>query len=53
LEVFVAFGKVTKELSVSVKSQPHKWHIWFLPTHVPRLKKPKESFFANAQTDCE
>jgi hypothetical protein len=27
-----------------------KWHIWFLPTHNPKLKKPKEPFFANALT---
>jgi len=32
-------------LSLSVKSQPHKWHIWFFPTHKPTLKKPKEPFF--------
>ncbi len=32
-------------LAVSVKSQPHKQHIWFLPTHEPTLKKPKELFF--------
>ena len=36
-------------LSLSVKSQPHKQHIWFLPTHEPTLKKPKELFFANAR----
>jgi type I restriction enzyme, R subunit len=28
---------------------PHKWHIWFLPTHSPKLKKPKEPFFAYAR----
>jgi len=39
------------KLSLSVKSQPHKWHIWFFPTHEPTLKKPKEPFFPNAQTD--
>jgi hypothetical protein len=38
-----------KPLSVSVKSQPHKQHIWFLPTQKPMLKKPKELFFANAR----
>ena len=27
------------------KSQPHKQHIWFLPTQKPTLKKPKELFF--------
>jgi hypothetical protein len=42
-------GKYT--LSRSVKSQPHKWHIWFFPTHKPTLKKPKEPFFANAPTN--
>jgi hypothetical protein len=39
------------KLSLSVKSPPHKWHIWFFPTHDPALKKPKEPFFANARTD--
>ena len=39
-------------LCVSVKRQPtRKWHIWFLPTHEPTLKKPKEPFFANARTN--
>ena len=33
------------------KSQPHKQHIWFLPTHEPTLKKPKELFFANARKE--
>ena len=42
-------GKYT--LSRSVKSQPHKWHIWFFPTHKPTLKKPKEPFFASAPTN--
>jgi hypothetical protein len=37
-----------QELSLSVKSQPHKQHIWFLPTHESTLKKPKEQFFTNA-----
>jgi hypothetical protein len=27
---------------------PHKWHIWFCPTHKPTLAKPKEPFFAHA-----
>jgi hypothetical protein len=31
------------------KSQPHKQHIWFLPTRKPTQKKPKELFFANAR----
>jgi hypothetical protein len=35
------------------KSQPHKQHIWFLPTQKPTLKKPKELFFANARTENE
>jgi hypothetical protein len=38
-------------LSVSVKKPTRKWHIWFLSTHEPTLKKPKEPFFANARTD--
>ncbi len=32
-----------------LKSQPHKQHIWFLTTHKPTQKKPKELFFANAR----
>ncbi|MBS3921520.1 MAG: hypothetical protein KGZ37_00020 [Nitrosarchaeum sp.] len=40
----------TCSLCVSVKRQPtRKWHIWFLPTHEPTLKKPKEPFFATAR----
>ncbi len=35
------------------KSQPHKQHIWFLPTHKPTLKNPKELFFANARNETE
>jgi hypothetical protein len=35
------------------KSQPHKQHIWFLPTQKPTLKKPKELLFANAETEIE
>ena len=27
------------------KKPTRKWHIWFLPTHKPMLKKPKEPFF--------
>jgi len=38
-------------LSVSVKSQPHKWHIWFFADTQANAKKPKEPFFANAPTD--
>ena len=45
------FGVHINKLSLSVKSQPHKWHIWFFPTHEPTLKKPKEPFFSNARTD--
>jgi hypothetical protein len=26
------------------KDPTHKRHIWFLPTHEPKLKKPKEPF---------
>jgi hypothetical protein len=33
------------------KMPTRKWHIWFFPTHKPMLEKPKEPFFANAQTD--
>jgi hypothetical protein len=43
-----ALRKARQTLSLSVKSQPHKWHIWFLPTRKPTQKKPKELFFANA-----
>jgi len=32
------------------KKPTRKWHIWFFPTLKPTLKKPKEPFFANAQT---
>jgi hypothetical protein len=35
------------------KTQPHKQHIWFLPTQKPPLKKPKELFFANARQKDE
>lgn len=31
-------------LSVCAKSQPHKQHIWFLPTHEPTRKKLKLRF---------
>ena len=41
---------VINELCISVKRQPtHKWHIWFLPMHKPKPKKPKEPFFATAR----
>jgi hypothetical protein len=36
---------------VSYLSQPHKQHIWFLPTQKPTLEKPKELFFANAKNE--
>jgi hypothetical protein len=39
------------ELSLSVKKPTRKWYIWFFPTHKPTIKKTKEPFFANAQTD--
>jgi len=29
-------------LCASVKSQPHKQHIWFLPTRKANAEKPKE-----------
>jgi hypothetical protein len=35
------------------KSQPHKQHIWFLPTQKPTLKKPKELLFTNARQKNE
>jgi hypothetical protein len=35
------------------KKPTRKWHIWFLPTQKPTLKKPKELFFANALTEIE
>jgi hypothetical protein len=25
--------------------QPHKWHIWFCPTHKPTLRKTKRAQF--------
>ncbi|MCU0351853.1 MAG: hypothetical protein MUF43_13660, partial [Flavobacterium sp.] len=25
--------------------QPHKWHIWFCPTHKPTLRKTKRATF--------
>jgi hypothetical protein len=41
-----------KPLCLIVKgSQPHKWHIWFLPTLSPTLKNQKSHFFANAPTE--
>ena len=29
----------------SIFSQPHKWHIWFCPTHKPTLSKTKRAIF--------
>ena len=46
-----ATSHIRKTLCVSVKKPTRKWHIWFLPTHEPTLKKPKEPFFANARTN--
>jgi hypothetical protein len=43
----------TRTLCFIPKNQPHKQHIWFLPTHKPKLKKPKELFLANALTEIE
>jgi len=36
-------------LSLSVKSQPHKQHIWFFADTKANAEKPKELFFANAR----
>jgi len=45
----VCFGYI--QVRAHAINPPHKWHIWFFPTHKPTLKKPKEPFFANARTD--
>ncbi len=42
---------IASVVSRQCKKPTRKWHIWFLPTHEPMLKKPKEPFFANARTD--
>ena len=34
-------------VSYPKKNQPHKLHIWFLPSLKAKLKKPKEQFLAN------
>ena len=34
-------------------SQPHKLHIWFLPTLKSNSEKPKEQFLAYAHTDMK
>jgi hypothetical protein len=39
-----AGGADIRMLCVSVKKPTRKWHIWFLPTQEPTLKKPKEPF---------
>jgi hypothetical protein len=38
------FGVHIHELGVRVKSQTHKWHIWFLPTHESTLQNQKSHF---------
>lgn len=48
----VCFGYIIV-IAQCKKNQPHKWHIWFLPTHEPTLKKPKEPFFSNARQPSE
>jgi type I restriction-modification system DNA methylase subunit len=35
----------------SIFSQPHKWHIWFCPTHKPTLRKTKRAIFQEANLD--
>ena len=32
-------------------SQPHKWHIWFCPTHKPTLRKTKRAIFCQRTTE--
>ncbi len=39
---------VKHTLPASVKKPTHKWHIWFLPTHKPTLRKTKRAIFSNA-----
>ena len=43
----ILFPPLRQALSVvrQCKKPTRKWHIWFLPTHKPMLKKPKEPFF--------
>jgi hypothetical protein len=43
-----AFGN-TQTVIAQCKKPTRKWHIWFLPTHEPKLEKPKEPFFSNAR----
>ena len=31
-------------------SQPHKWHIWFCPTHKPTLRKTKRAILCQRTT---
>jgi hypothetical protein len=42
-EIPLAYSTLT--VVFHTKKPPHKQHIWFLPTHKPTLKKPKELFF--------
>jgi hypothetical protein len=49
----IAYFAYTQRCAAYKKSQPHKQHIWFLPTQKPTLKKPKELLFANAETEIE
>jgi len=45
---------VKHTLPASVKKPTHKWHIWFLPTHKPTLRKTKRAIFCqrtDKQTD--
>jgi transcriptional regulator with XRE-family HTH domain len=47
-----AFGN-TRNVIAQCKKPTRKWHIWFLPTHEPTLKKTKEPFFSNARQPSE
>jgi hypothetical protein len=40
---------VINKLALSVKSQPHKWHIWFFPTQKANAQKTKRAIFSNAR----
>jgi len=42
----------TQMLSLSVKSQPHKWHIWFF-RHTSQRSKTKRAIFFNARQPIE
>jgi hypothetical protein len=39
------FIAAINELGHMLKNPPHKWHIWFLPTHKPTLQKTKRAIF--------